>query len=133
MAGQERRTIDLEEGWAFMQKGITKLKNILEGKPEPQFSSEDYMMLYTCASLFLLLAAAAVSFAAAAARVSHLDPLRSGSDLGFWFPCRRTIYNMCTQKPPHDYSQQLYDKYRESFEEYITSMVSRLFISLLLM
>jgi len=53
MAGQERRTIDLEEGWAFMQKGITKLKNILEGKPEPQFSSEDYMMLYTYASLSL--------------------------------------------------------------------------------
>ena len=35
----------------------------------------------------------------------------------------RTIYNMCTQKPPHDYSQQLYDKYREAFEEYITSTV----------
>ncbi|AQK42194.1 Cullin-1 [Zea mays] len=34
-----------------------------------------------------------------------------------------TIYNMCTQKPPQDYSQQLYDKYRESFEEYIASMV----------
>ncbi|KAK2996180.1 hypothetical protein RJ639_029530 [Escallonia herrerae] len=77
----ERKTIDLEQGWDFMQKGITKLKNILEGLPEPQFSSEDYMMLYT------------------------------------------TIYNMCTQKPPHDYSQQLYDKYRESFEEYITSAV----------
>ncbi|OEL38156.1 Cullin-1 [Dichanthelium oligosanthes] len=81
MATHERKTIDLEQGWEFMQKGITKLKNILEGKPEPQFSSEDYMMLYT------------------------------------------TIYNMCTQKPPHDYSQQLYEKYRESFEEYITSMV----------
>lgn len=40
--------------------------------------------------------------------------------------CFRTIYNMCTQKPPHDYSQQLYDKYRESFEEYITSTVSEL-------
>ena len=39
-----------------------------------------------------------------------------------------TIYNMCTQKPPHDYSQQLYDKYRESFEEYITSMVRNKFI-----
>ncbi|KAJ1395195.1 Winged helix-like DNA-binding domain superfamily [Sesbania bispinosa] len=75
----ERKTIDLEQGWDFMQKGITKLKNILEGLPEPQFSSEDYMML--------------------------------------------TIYNMCTQKPPHDYSQQLYDKYRESFEEYIISTV----------
>jgi hypothetical protein len=47
MAMHERKTIDLEQGWEFMQKGITKLKNILEGKPEPQFSSEDYMMLYT--------------------------------------------------------------------------------------
>ncbi|KAL5983857.1 Cullin-1 [Asimina triloba] len=81
MTMNERKPIDLEQGWEFMQKGITKLKDILEGLPEPQFSPEDYMMLYT------------------------------------------TIYNMCTQKPPHDYSQQLYDKYRESFEEYITSMV----------
>ncbi|XP_008802119.1 cullin-1 [Phoenix dactylifera] len=81
MAMHERKTIDLEQGWDFMQKGITKLKNILEGIPETQFSSEDYMMLYT------------------------------------------TIYNMCTQKPPHDYSQQLYDKYRESFEEYINLTV----------
>ncbi|KAI3501662.1 hypothetical protein L1887_29605 [Cichorium endivia] len=64
-----------------MEKGIKKLKDILDGQSEQQFSSEDYMMLYT------------------------------------------TIYNMCTQKPPHDYSQQLYDKYRESFEEYITSTV----------
>ncbi|KAL5141003.1 Cullin-1 [Glycine soja] len=79
MSMSERKTIDLDQGWDFMQKGILKLKNILEGLPEPQFSSEDYMMLYT------------------------------------------TIYNMCTQKPPHDYSQQLYDKYRESFEEYIVS------------
>ncbi|KAI6693075.1 hypothetical protein NL676_020785 [Syzygium grande] len=77
----DRRTIDLDQGWEFMQKGITKLKNLLEGLPETQFISEDYIMLYT------------------------------------------TIYNMCTQKPPHDYSQQLYDKYKESFEEYITSMV----------
>jgi len=35
----ERKTIDLEQGWDFMQKGITKLKNILEGVPETQFSS----------------------------------------------------------------------------------------------
>ena len=32
---------------------------------------------------------------------------------------------MCTQKPPHDYSQQLYDKYKEAFEEYINSMVRK--------
>ncbi|OVA15009.1 Cullin [Macleaya cordata] len=81
MAMHEKKTIELEEGWEIMQKGITKLKKILEGLPEPQFSSEEYMTLYT------------------------------------------TIYNMCTQKPPHDYSQQLYDKYKESFDEYITSTV----------
>ncbi|KAI7990809.1 Cullin-1 [Camellia lanceoleosa] len=77
----QHKTIELEEGWDFMQRGITKLKRILEGLPESQFSSEEYMMLYT------------------------------------------TIYNMCTQKPPHDYSQQLYEKYKEAFEEYINSTV----------
>ncbi|KAK9927642.1 hypothetical protein M0R45_024818 [Rubus argutus] len=34
-----------------------------------------------------------------------------------------TIYNMCTQRPPYDYSQRLYDKYGETFEEYINSEV----------
>ncbi|XP_075486880.1 cullin-1-like [Primulina tabacum] len=81
MSMNQRNIIDLEQGWDIMQKGITKLKNILEGLPEPQFSSEDYMTLYT------------------------------------------TIYNMCTQKPPHDYSQPLYEKYKEAFEVYITSTV----------
>lgn len=81
MTINDHKITDLEHGWDYMQKGIIKLKKILEGLPEPQFSSEDYMMLYT------------------------------------------TIYNMCTQKPPHDYSQQLYEKYREAFEEYITVTV----------
>jgi cullin 1 len=30
---------------------------------------------------------------------------------------------MCTQKPPHDYSAQLYERYREAFNEYITTTV----------
>ncbi|GLU07425.1 hypothetical protein SLE2022_243850 [Rubroshorea leprosula] len=77
----DHKTIELDQGWVYMQKGITKLKKILEGQPEQPFSDVEYMMLYT------------------------------------------TIYNMCTQRPPHDYSQQLYDKYREAFKEYITSTV----------
>ncbi|PKA57659.1 Cullin-1 [Apostasia shenzhenica] len=81
MSVSERKVIDLEEGWGFMRNGIAKLKKILEGYPEPQFSSEEYIMLYT------------------------------------------TIYNMCTQKPPNDYSQQLYERYKESFAEYISSTV----------
>ena len=124
----ERKTIDLEQGWEFMQKGITKLKNILEGLPEPQFSSEDYMMLYTywfpchfafsCFIYFLLIVC-----------VSKFWVWRKWlwyclfCFIYLFFLMYRTIYNMCTQKPPHDYSQQLYDKYRESFEEYITSTV----------
>ncbi|CAL5426036.1 unnamed protein product [Camellia sinensis] len=42
----QHKAIELEEGWAYMQTGITKLKRILEGLPE-SFSSDDYMMLYT--------------------------------------------------------------------------------------
>ncbi|KAL0435849.1 UNVERIFIED_CONTAM: Cullin-1 [Sesamum radiatum] len=33
---------------------------------------------------------------------------------------------MCTQKPPHDYSQQLYDKYREAFDDYMNSVMPSL-------
>ena len=29
---------------------------------------------------------------------------------------------MCTQKPPHDYSEALYKKYKEVFEEYIETV-----------
>lgn len=43
----ERKIIDFDQGWDYMQKGITKLKKILEGAPETPFSSEEYMMLYT--------------------------------------------------------------------------------------
>jgi len=35
----------------------------------------------------------------------------------------RTIYNMCTQKPPYDYSEQLYQRYREAFNNYINDKV----------
>ncbi|XP_049388092.1 cullin-1-like [Solanum stenotomum] len=80
MAISRLKIIELEEGWKFMQMGITKLKKILEGQ-QHSFSCEEYMMLYT------------------------------------------TIYNMCTQKPPNDYSQQLYKKYRETYVEYINSTV----------
>jgi hypothetical protein len=48
----QRKVIELEQGWAFMQKGITKLKNLLEGVSEQQFNSEEYIMLYTYFSLF---------------------------------------------------------------------------------
>lgn len=48
------KIIELEEGWEFMVKGITKLKRILEEEPELHFSSEEYMMLYTYPFVFYL-------------------------------------------------------------------------------
>lgn len=30
---------------------------------------------------------------------------------------------MCTQKPPHDYSEQLYNRYKEVFHQYIQEQV----------
>ncbi|KAH9620688.1 hypothetical protein KSS87_015710 [Heliosperma pusillum] len=77
----DRPLISLEEGWDFMEKGITKLKRVLEELPEPSFNSEDYIMLYT------------------------------------------TIYNMCTQKLEHDYSEQLYGNYKQVFVGYMQDTV----------
>ncbi|KAL8026139.1 hypothetical protein ABFX02_14G009900 [Erythranthe guttata] len=76
-----RNTIQFDEGWNFVQKAITKLTNILEGLPEPQFTTQDNMMIY------------------------------------------ETIYNMCTQKPPYDHTARLYEKYQESYVEYILTTV----------
>ena len=34
-----------------------------------------------------------------------------------------TTYNMCTQKAPHEYSEELYSRYRKVFEDYLTDIV----------
>jgi cullin 1 len=40
-----------------------------------------------------------------------------------WMSSYTIIYNMCTQKPPYDYSEQLYSRYMHVFKEYIESSV----------
>ncbi|GBG71174.1 hypothetical protein CBR_g8476 [Chara braunii] len=40
-----------------------------------------------------------------------------------WSEMYTYVYNMCTQKPPNDHSQHLYDRYKESFEVYIKNTV----------
>lgn len=87
------------------------MRNLLEGDEEEQFTAEQYMMLYTYAPLCSL-------FWYILAMLQSTDHLHD-------FACR-TIYNMCTQKPPHDYSEQLYNRYRESFSVYIKDKVSLL-------
>ncbi|XP_023643205.1 putative cullin-like protein 2 [Capsella rubella] len=38
--------LSFEEGWSYMQEGITKMTKILEGEPEPQFTFTQYVDLY---------------------------------------------------------------------------------------
>jgi hypothetical protein len=34
-----------------------------------------------------------------------------------------TIYNMCTQRAPHEYSEQLYNRYKKAFVDYLHDKV----------
>lgn len=34
---------------------------------------------------------------------------------------------MCTQKPPYDYSEELYKRYKETFNNYLNDKVAPLF------
>lgn len=36
---------------------------------------------------------------------------------------RRMIYTMCMQKPPNNYSEQLYNRYKDTFTVYIYATV----------
>ncbi|KAK1280385.1 Cullin-1 [Acorus gramineus] len=103
--------IDWEEGWAIMEEAMMKLTNLLEGFPETQFTSADYMRFYqyflSCPKQPLLLW---VPFQFSS-YVLGLDELR------------RTAYQMCIQKPPHDYSALLYERFRTSIEDYVADKV----------
>ncbi|WJX96762.1 Cullin-1 [Trifolium repens] len=44
---EHRRINDFDEGWKRIEIGITKLIRNVEGLPDTQFSSDEYMMLYT--------------------------------------------------------------------------------------
>eukprot|EP00955_Chlamydomonas_euryale_P100752 365303-Chlamydomonas_euryale.AAC.39 len=145
-AAEDRKPIELAEGWSFMQNGINKLIKILEGEPEDQFNAEQYMNLARhklagqfaldcmlcicpvqctepcaprcCSQTSVRSVVSTHEHTGRAGLLSH-DPHESEC-----LRVRRTIYNMCTQKPPHDYSEQLYGKYREAFNQYITDKAS---------
>ncbi|KAG8391640.1 hypothetical protein BUALT_Bualt01G0208400 [Buddleja alternifolia] len=47
MNKNNEKIIEFDEGWKFIQTGIAKLKNILNGHQDEKFSSEEYITLYT--------------------------------------------------------------------------------------
>lgn len=44
------KIVKLEEGLAILKRGVTKLQRILEGLPEPQFTADEYINIYTYTS-----------------------------------------------------------------------------------
>ncbi|CAG9460102.1 unnamed protein product [Pedinophyceae sp. YPF-701] len=51
------------------------------------------------------------------------DPNESPINTTQWSLTYTRVYNLCTQKPPHDYSDQLYLRYGQVFKEYIRDKV----------
>ncbi|KAG8486147.1 hypothetical protein CXB51_019538 [Gossypium anomalum] len=111
--------IEFDQGWGEMEKGIEKLKRILAGEKETPFTSREYMTLYTYPQL-LHFSFVEFPFSRFIIIFNHLVQFI----LIIFLNCNyyRTIYNMCNQKAPHDYSEQLYDKYKETLDEYINSI-----------
>lgn len=107
-----RPTTELEQGWSYMETGVTKIQRILEGLPEPAFVPEQYMLLYTYVLLYNVQQLCLVLILTTVDYVIH-----------------RTIYNMCTQKPPHDYTQELYDRYKVAIDDYNNQTVSMLILA----
>ncbi|KAK2992003.1 hypothetical protein RJ640_014864, partial [Escallonia rubra] len=93
------KVIDFKKEWDYIQKIITKLK---ESLPEPKFNAEEYMLTYSYPSdagsgcLLVLEGHGAIVICA---------------------------YKLCTQMRRNDHSKELYDKYRETIEEHVNSMV----------
>jgi len=56
-------------------------------------------------------------------RLLENDPEEKQFDADMYMALYTTIYNMCTLKPPHDYSEILYARYRESLEAYLAVKV----------
>ncbi|VFQ68633.1 unnamed protein product [Cuscuta campestris] len=55
--------------------------------------------------------------------IAKLERILEGEPESFTAEESTTIYDMSTQKPPHDYAPQLYDKYNETYVDYINSVV----------
>ncbi|CAI9779763.1 unnamed protein product [Fraxinus pennsylvanica] len=76
-----KRDLSFEQVWPFLQEAINKVIDNLEGVDKREFTSEEYMQVYT------------------------------------------TVYNACCPNPVGPEAEKLYDHYRKTFEDYISSKV----------
>ena len=122
----DKRPIGLDEGWSTMQVGQFHLNSrgrarstlpsdLPPHRPASTSSSGSWRERRRSSST--------PNSTWVFTRRFKFDSRSSSSRLHLTCVDLRTIYNMCTQKPPHDYSENLYNKYREAFVHYITEQV----------
>ncbi|KAL0437062.1 UNVERIFIED_CONTAM: Cullin-1 [Sesamum radiatum] len=115
MAAGAVRPLTFEEAWPFLeQEAINRIIDGLDGVEKRQFTSEEYMRIYTW-SLF-------VSWKVIGLDLDH-DPVRACVwQLGYGTDdFLLTVYNVCEPNPFGPEVQKLYDQYKRTFEDYISS------------
>ncbi|CAJ2649618.1 unnamed protein product [Trifolium pratense] len=83
----QRRIIGFDKGWERIEIGIAKLIREVEGSPNTEFSSEEYMMLYTT-----------------------IYNMCGYGQHGF----SQNFYDECEETIPHGFSQNLCDECKET-------------------
>ncbi|KAI3872754.1 hypothetical protein MKX03_028935, partial [Papaver bracteatum] len=101
--------IELEEGWEFIQNGITKLINFLEGVPDesPIDVEEGWEIIENEFTKKI--------------NIDEVVPDESSLNSEFYMKLYAMAYSMCTQKPPRDYS--MFERYKDVYNYYLKSKV----------
>ncbi|CAD6225618.1 unnamed protein product [Miscanthus lutarioriparius] len=121
----DKKIMGLEEGWSFVATGLSNIRRATDGGGEG-LSSEEYMQVFTyvlhCTALiYSIFEATWFSFLGSPSPVT--TPL---SECVLGIARGRTVYCMYTQASPHNYSEQLYQRYKEDLDDYIKSNVRTL-------
>jgi hypothetical protein len=79
-----------------------------------KFDNKDYMTYFTCAPTLAMMRAPPPP---------PPEPRHRAHLMRSVVLPRRLVYNMCTQKPPHNYSEQLYTRYKKAISDYLNEKV----------
>ena len=102
--------VELEEGWSKIQEGA--IERCVQGAPRARCVCSGPHATHT-----------------ANVCVRRLQGILEDDLTGHKFDNKEymtyftLVYNMCTQKPPHNYSEQLYQRYKKAISDYLNSAV----------
>ncbi|KAI3872753.1 hypothetical protein MKX03_028934, partial [Papaver bracteatum] len=108
-----KKVLELDEGWEIIHKGITKLISVLEGVPADEspmvVEEEGWEIIENEFTKKIDIVE----------RVPESPPVEGNFNMMMY----DIIFTMCTQLPPHDYSKQVYKRYKGVYKNYLQSIV----------